>query len=329
MKDIVLEELRKNKSKYLSGEELSKELGVSRTSIWKYIKKLKEEGYTIDSSTNKGYILIETPDVLYPSEVKRLINTKIIGSEIVFLESIDSTNNYGKKISEKDFIEGTLIIAEEQTSGRGRLGREWVSPKGQGIWMSIMLKPNIKPEQASQITIIAAYAIAKSIKEICNVDALIKWPNDIIVNGKKVCGILTEMGAEIDIINYLIVGIGINANIDEKHLLESGLNTATSLKIEKGQVIDRKILISRIIMNFEKLYMDFIEKSSIINIISNYKKMNVTLGKEVRLIFKKEELHGVAIDINNLGQLIIELDNGETIELASGEVSVRGIYDYV
>ncbi len=329
MKDIVLEELRKNKNKYISGENLSIGLGVSRTSVWKHIKKLKDEGYKIESSTKKGYRLTETPDALYPSEIKRLINTKNIGKKLIFLDTIDSTNNYGKKISGKGFAEGTVIIAEEQTTGRGRLGREWLSPKGKGIYLSIMLKPDIRPEQASQITIISAYAVAKTIRELLQLDALIKWPNDIVINGRKVCGILTEMGAEIDIVNYLIVGIGVNANIEEKQLSDYDLNTATSLRIELGERIDRKALLSQILTNFEKLYLNFINKPDISGIIDKYKRISATIGKEVRLISNKNEIYGEAIDINALGQLVVKTDIGEIKEIISGEVSVRGVYGYI
>lgn len=328
MKSAVLDELKKNMGKYISGEELSKKIGVSRTSVWKYINKLKEEGYVIESSTNKGYVLIESPDALYPNEIKGLMNTKLIGKEIVFLDSIDSTNNYAKKMGEKEFQEGTLIIAEEQTAGRGRLGREWISPKGKGIWMTIMLKPDIKPEQAAQITLIASFAVVLGIRKICNIDAMIKWPNDVVVKGKKLCGILTEMGAEIDRINYLIVGIGINANTDEVDFANSGLGIATSIKIQKGEDIDRKLLISDIIKNFEKLYMDFIESGSIEYIIKDYKKVSATLGKDVRILAKGEEWHGIALDINSHGHLMVKMDDGKIKEISSGEVSVRGIYEY-
>ena len=329
MKNIVLEELRKNKDKYFSGEELSKKLNVSRTSVWKHINKLKKEGYIIESSTNKGYKLMETPDTLYPAEIGRLLDTKKIGREILFIESVDSTNNYGKKICEKDFTDGALVIAEEQTMGRGRLGREWASPKGDGIWVSILLKPDLKPSDASKITILTAYAVAKSIRELLGLDALIKWPNDIVIDGKKVCGILTEMGAEIDIINYLIVGIGINANIKEKYFIDNGLNTAASLRIIKGEPIDRKVLLSKLIKNFEKLYIDFIKTLSIVDLLKDYKKISATLGREVRVIYNKEELKGEAVDIDDSGQLIVKSESGEMIKLTSGEVSVRGIYGYV
>lgn len=329
MKEKILKELIENRNRYISGQELSKKFGVSRTAIWKYIKKLKEEGFVIESVTNKGYILISSPDALYPVEIKRNLKTEFIGKEIIYLDSVDSTNNYGKELASRGFNDGILIVAEEQTKGRGRLGREWISQKGKGIWMTLMLKPDIKPDKASQVTLIAALSVLKGIKNVADVDIMIKWPNDLVINGKKVCGILTELGAEIDIINYLCVGIGINVNSEEDDFNKIGLNTATSLKVTVGKTIDRKRLIVEILESFENLYKQFLQKGSIDYMLEEYKKHLVNLGKEVKIILKNDEVKGIAEDVNGKGHLMVRLDNGHLMEVSSGEVSVRGVYEYV
>jgi len=329
MKEKILKELIENKNRYISGQELSEKFGVSRTAIWKYIKKLKDEGFVIESVTNKGYILIDSPDTLYPVEIKRNLKTEFIGKEIIYLDSVDSTNNYGKNLASKGFDDGTVIVAEEQTKGRGRLGREWISQKGKGIWMTLMLKPDIKPDKASQVTLIAALSVLKGIKNVADVDIMIKWPNDLVINGKKICGILTELGAEIDIINFLCVGIGINVNGEEDDFNKIGLNTATSLKATIGETIDRKRLIVEILESFEKLYKIFLHNVSIDFMLDEYKKHLVNLGKEVRVIVKNGEIKGIAEDVNDKGYLMVRLNDGNLMEVSSGEVSVRGIYEYV
>jgi len=329
MKDDILRELINNKNRYLSGQDLSAKFGISRTAVWKHINKLKEEGYIIESVTNKGYVLIESPDKLQPVEIKELLNTKFVGKDIVYLNSVDSTNSYGKRLAESDFSDGTVIIAEEQTSGRGRLGRDWVSPMGKGIWMTIMLKPDIKPNLASQVTLIAAMAVLKGIKAIYDIDIMIKWPNDLVVNGKKVCGILAELGAEIERVNYLCVGIGINANLDENDFKNQSLDMATSLKIAAGMEVERKKLIACILDIFEEYYSMFLEKGNLEFMIEEYKKYLINMGKEVRLVTKNEEIHATAEDITNEGHLLVRLDDGTLKEISSGEVSVRGIYGYL
>ena len=214
VKNKVLEELKAGKGQPVSGEEMSKRLGISRTAVWKHIGKLRNEGYSIESQTNSGYKLTGSPDVMSLSELEPLLKTEFIGKNIIYLDSIDSTNIYAKKKAEDPFREGTVVIADEQTVGRGRLGRNWVSTKGKGIWMTIMLKPDIQPSDAPKLSIVAALAVANALRSCCRVNARIKWPNDIVTGGKKLSGILTEMSAEADEIKYVIIGIGINVNME-------------------------------------------------------------------------------------------------------------------
>lgn len=328
MKYRILEELKSRDKEYVSGEEISRRLGVSRTAVWKYINRLRQEGYNIESQTNSGYRLVQSPDTLSSFEIQPLLKTRFIGREILYFDSIDSTNTYAKKMGEENIKDGTVIIADEQTSGRGRLGRQWMSPKGKGIWMTIILKPHIAPSEASKITLAAAYALCTALDK-CGLDVRIKWPNDIVVNGKKLCGILTEMSADMDIIKYIAVGIGLNANLNAHDFDSAIAATATSIKIEAGESISRKIVVSHILNEFERVYDIFIKEGSIESFLEEYKLRSAVMGKEIRVIYRKEELRGKAVDVTEEGHLIIKLEDGSTREILSGEVSIRSINGYI
>jgi BirA family biotin operon repressor/biotin-[acetyl-CoA-carboxylase] ligase len=329
MKERILRELKNHAGEYISGEEISGILQVSRTAVWKYINQLKDMGYVIESQTKKGYRLMESPDSLMPQEIKESITTEVIGQNLTFLEQVDSTNLYAKKIAEGSFAEGTVIIADEQLQGKGRMGRSWTSPKGKGIWMTIMLKPKICPADAAKITLITACAVCQAIEDICGIYPKIKWPNDIVLNGKKLCGILTEMSAEMDEINYLIVGIGINVNLELEDFPEELKAIATSIKIEKGDSIKRKELAAAIINKFESYYKVFIKTGSIKDFINEYKKKSAILDKEVRVISSNQEVQGIVVDISEEGQLTLKLEDGSIKQLISGEVSVRALKGYI
>ncbi|MFZ5354807.1 MAG: biotin--[acetyl-CoA-carboxylase] ligase [Bacillota bacterium] len=328
MKEKILSLLKENTGTFVSGEELSNMFSVSRTAVWKAINQLKSMGYEIESQTKRGYRLIESPDYLSAAEIDPLLTTSVIGKHIMYFDSLDSTNNYAKKLAGEDFEEGTVVIAEMQTAGRGRLGRSWISPRGKGIWMTIMLKPDINPLYAQRVTLVAACAVNDAIKEISGIASGIKWPNDIVANGKKLCGILTEMGAEVDAINYLIVGIGINANLDDDDIPAELAGAATSIKIETGKSMVRKEVVAAILNRFEKYYTGFSRSGSLEDIVDIYKSNLLLLGKQVRAVYKHEEITGEAVDINDAGQLLLRLPDGTIREITSGEVSVRGIYGY-
>lgn len=329
MKNKILEELKRNNGQPVSGEEMSRKLGISRTAVWKHIGRLRSEGYNIGSQTNSGYKLVGSPDILTLKELEPFLNTDLIGRDIVYLDSIDSTNTYAKKTAEGPFKEGTVIIADEQSAGRGRLGRHWVSTRGKGIWMSIMLKPDILPKDAPKLTIVAAYAVANALRDCCNLETRIKWPNDIIAGNKKLCGILTEMSAEADEIKYVVVGIGINANLGVDDFGPEVSSIATSISIEKGRVVSRKALIASVLQEFERVYKDFERDGSIRFFLNEYKKESAVLGKEIRIISRKEEITGLAVDISEEGHLVVKLGDGSIREVMSGEVSVRGLYGYI
>ena len=329
MKNKILEELKANNGQAVSGEEISRRLGVSRTAVWKHISKLRNEGYRIESHTRSGYKLVGSADILTSSELEPFLRTEFVGRNIIYLDSIDSTNTYAKKKAEVFFREGTVVIADEQTGGRGRLGRHWVSTKGKGIWMTIMLRPDILPSDGPKLAIAAALAVANAIRNCCQLNAEIKWPNDIVAGGKKLCGILTEMSAEADEIKYIVIGIGINANMDNDDFGEEISSIATSVSIERGMPVSRKALAASVMFEFEQLYRVFIRSGSINDFLKDYKSKSAVLGKEIRLINKKEEITGIAVDISEEGHLVVRLADGSLREIMSGEVSVRGMYGYI
>ena len=329
MKNKILEELKANSGRAVSGEEMSRRLGISRTAVWKHIRKLRSEGYNIESQTNSGYKLIGSPDVLSLSELEPFLHTEVIGRNIIYLDSVDSTNTYAKKKAEDPFREGTVVIADGQTVGKGRLGRHWVSAKGKGIWMTIMLKPDILPYDAPKLAIVAALAVVNALRSYCQVEAKIKWPNDIVAGGKKLCGILTEMSAEADEIKYVIIGIGINVNMEIDDFGQELSGIATSIRIEKGGTVSRKALAASVLSEFEEIYKVFVRDGSIRSFLDEYKSKSAVLEKEVILISKKEEIAGLAVDISEEGHLVVKLADGSCREVMSGEVSVRGIYGYI
>lgn len=326
MKNNVLKILKMNKGEFISGEKISDELKISRAAVWKHINALKDMGYNIESVSKKGYKINSEPDILSYDEICEYLDTETIGRSYYYYDTIDSTNNECKRKARDNFQHGTVLVAEAQTMGKGRIGRRWSSPKGTGIWMSVLLKPNISPMEASKLTLLGAVAIYNAFEEM-NIKSQIKWPNDVVINGKKVCGILTEMNAEIDMINYVILGIGINVNTEI--FPEDIVDKATSIRNETGKIIDRKILIGKVMNNIEALYYKFLKDNDFKYILNQSRKASVVIGKEVKIITRVTEEIGRAIDIDDDGHLIVELQDGTKKNIMSGEVSVRGLYGYI
>ena len=327
MKGKILKLLKDSGDNFVSGQKISEDLGVSRAAIWKYINAIKEDGYEIEAISRKGYRIISSPDVLTFEEIKNFLNTEYIGRNIIYYDSIGSTNSKAKELAELGQEHGTVVISEEQTNGRGRLGRNWVSPKYKGIWMSIILRPNIITENISQITLLGAAAVQKAIMKM-GIKTSIKWPNDIVLNSRKVCGILTEMSGEVDHINYLVMGIGINVNFEEEDFPEELKDIATSLTLESGKYMDRKRLLSNVLNTFEVLYNDFVKNGDIEETIDICRKNSILIGKEIQLVNRGKVTTAKAIDISDQGELVIENCHGMVENIVSGEVSIRGIYGY-
>ena len=315
MKSKILEILEKN-GDYVSGEEISKEIGISRAAVWKHIKKLRELGYEIDSKTNEGYKLIKSPEKQIEFELERMLDTKIIGKKILFFEEVDSTNNKAKQIALEE-KEGAVVISEMQTSGRGRRGREWQSPKG-GIYISFILKPNFSPERAPQLTLVSSLALVETLNAMdSNLNAKIKWPNDVLISGKKISGILTELSADMEKINYIVVGVGVNINTDTNNLPE----TATSLKLEMKEEVSVKLFLKSFLEHYDSVYREYLD-GGINQIIERWKNNSDTLGKNVKIIGINETYEGLAKDIDENGALILKTKEKE-IKIYSGDVSLR------
>ena len=326
MKDKIIRYL-KEAGDYVSGQELCEKLGVSRTAVWKVIRQLEEDGYEIEAVRNRGYRLKESNTVYTESEIKSLLKTRWAGRTLVFLDEIDSTNNEAKRQAELGAPHGTLVIAELQNSGKGRRGRSWESPKGSGIWMSLLLRPEFEPRHASMLTLVAAMAVDEAIRTVTGIDTGIKWPNDIVTDGRKLCGILTEMSTDVDSIQHVVVGIGINANTAE--FPEEISATATSLKIACGSEVNRAALVAEVMLAWEHYYEIFLRTLDLSGMKDEYNKRLVNTGREVRVLAVKGEYTGISKGINDTGELLVELPDGEIREVMSGEVSVRGIYGYV
>lgn len=311
---------------YVSGQELCERFGVSRTAVWKAMNQLKKEGYEIESVQNKGYHLVKTPDILSKNELVSIRKTKWVGTEICYFDVTDSTNTQAKSMGEGDAPNGTLVVAGKQESGRGRRGRSFESPAGTGIFMTLLLRPEIEPQNASMLTLVSALAVAKGIEHMVDLPVQIKWPNDIVINGKKVCGILTEMSAQMDYVNYIVIGIGINVGNEE--FPEEIKDVATSIYLESGKHVNRAMLIEKIWEEFEDYYELYEKTQDLSSLVKEYDSYLVNRGQKVRVLDPKEPYEGKAMGITDRGELIV--DTWEARRLVSaGEVSVRGVYGYV
>ena len=322
MEDKILNQLNQAKD-YISGESLSSILNISRAAIWKHIKNLKSKGYIIDGVSNKGYKLISSPDLLNKSELLSLLKTSVIGRNILHFDDIDSTNIKAKELAQKNAENGSIIIAEKQTLGSGRFKRKWISPSG-GLWFSLILRPTIPPTEAPKITQIAAASIYKTLSDL-NIMSTIKWPNDILLNDKKLCGILAEMKCDMDSVHYLVLGIGMNINIDESDFDENIKSIATSLKIEFNKEFERGEILSKFLNHFEILYNKFLNNLDLSETISICRSHSNIFGKQAKLITYNTEEIVTCVSLSDAGDLIVKDSLGNEKAVLTGEISFNGM----
>lgn len=322
MRTKILELLRKEPESYLSGEEISRQLAVSRTAIWKHMQTLKQAGYEIEAHPRRGYRLKSLPDLLLPDEIRDTLNTKMIGrGEIYYFSDIASTNNEAKKQANLGCPEGSIVLSEAQSGGRGRLARSWFSPSGKGIWLSVVLRPLFNPYDAPKCTLLTAVAVTKAIRRVAQVECGIKWPNDILYHGKKIVGILTEMSAEIDAINYVVIGMGINVNIGEQDFPAELMDIATSLSIVTGHDISRLTLLNAVLAELEQAYENVIQRG-FSEMLDEWRGFSVTLGQNVNVAGSGREFSGMAVDIDHDGALLVQTE-GCLERVLAGDVSIR------
>lgn len=326
-KEEILQMLRETDT-YVSGQDICEKFGVSRTAVWKAMKQLEKDGYKIEAVNNKGYLLKENADIFSDIEISRYIESTTMGKNLFFHKETGSTNVDVKLLAEEGAQEGTLVVADRQTAGRGRRGRNWISPAGESIYMSLLLRPTCAPDKASGITLVMAMAVLAATRELTGDNYCgIKWPNDIVINKKKMCGILTEMSAEMDAIHYVVVGVGINAN--QTGFAEDISQTATSIFLETEEKVDRSKLVARVMYYFEKYYEVFEQTYDLSGLVDEYNKYLLNCNKEVRVLDPKGEYEGVALGINEEGELLVKKQDQSVVAVYAGEVSVRGIYGYV
>ena len=322
MRNKILQILRESRDNYISGEEMADRLGVSRTAVWKHIKEMRAQGYDIESHARKGYVLKEAPDALLTGEIAHDLQTSVIGQNIICHEEIDSTNNEAKRLAREGAAEGTVVVAECQTGGKGRLERQFFSPKGKGIWFSVILRPKFLPQEAPKCTLMAAVAVARAMAEF-GLEPGIKWPNDLLYENKKLVGILTEMSAEMDGINYIVIGTGINVNIDQSEFPEDIREVATSLCMMKGEPLPRVKFFQAVLRAMDDLYAQ-VQAQGFAPVLQEWRKYSITLGQEVKVIGVRdgEVYFGKAVDIDEDGALLVDTEEGRKKVLA-GDVSIR------
>lgn len=324
-KERILKLLTGKKGKFVSGENLSEKLGITRTAVWKHIQRLREEGYGIQSVSKRGYRLDTSPDLFDRSALISRLQTEVFGSDILFLKETDSTNNELKRLAAGGAPEGTVVIAERQLSGRGRRGRTWELDEGKGIAMSILLRPDIAPANIQAVTLAASSAVVRALEPYTKTKPEIKWPNDILLSGKKVCGILTEMTAEPDRILSIIVGIGLNVFQQEEDFPGNLKETATSIALNSSGPVSRSMLASGILEEFEDLYLDFIHRQSTAKFLDIWRSFSCTIGCDIIIIQGERTWHAKALDVLEDGCLLVESADGARQAIASGEISIRKV----
>jgi BirA family biotin operon repressor/biotin-[acetyl-CoA-carboxylase] ligase len=318
----ILGLLRERPEQIVSGEELRLLLGVSRTAVWKQIKLLRNAGYTIEALPSQGYRLLAVPeDRLIPSEILAGLTLVHLGGNVICYREIDSTNLTAFQLAEEGKPEGTVIIAESQRHGKGRLGREWQSPSGVNLYCSVILRPPITPVTAFQLTFLSAVAVARAVEKITPLSTVIKWPNDILINGKKIAGLLNEMSAETEKVNFLILGIGVNINMRADQFPLSLRHPATSLFLEGGRVVSRNDFLRSLLKELDELYDSYLS-SGYQSIRDEWEKRCNVIGRRVRVSFNEEELTGIVEGTDDFGALLVARPDGNTARILAGDVTL-------
>ena len=319
----ILNALRAVEGGAISGAELSQQLGVSRAAIWARIQDLRSLGYDIEASPHRGYRLITSPDLLHADDlISRLGKTKVIGRDIHVFQETTSTNDVIERFARDGLKEGVVAFAESQTKGRGRLGRKWVSPQRKGLWFSVLLRPNLQPQEATQITVASATALRRAIADHTGLTPQIKWPNDILVNGRKVAGILTELSADLDHVKYIILGIGVDVNLNANDFSAEFRKTATSLKMELGKPVFRAELAVVILRELDNDYTR-LTSGQFSELANEWEEHCATIGQEVVIRTGERQIRGRAEALGEDGALLLRTDHGRPERIIGGDLTLE------
>jgi len=317
----ILALFRQQQTGFVSGEELSRDLGISRTAVWKHIKALRELGYQIEAIPSQGYRLVATPDLLTAAELAAGLATIRIGRRFVCFRETASTNQVAFKLAEEGAEEGTVVVAEAQHSGKGRLGRHWQSPAGVNLYCSIIIRPPILPFNAPQLTFLTAVAVARAIEQSTTLKPRIKWPNDVLVNGRKVAGLLNEMSAETEGVNFVVLGIGVNINMRREQFPADLRHPATSFFLEGGKEVGRAMFVRALLTALDGLYDLYLNGGYAAIREEWLVRCNVT-GKKVSVSFHDRTMTGVVMGVDDIGALLLELPDGRIERVLAGDVTI-------
>ncbi len=319
-RETLLELLKSEKNCWISGEIMRQTLGISRNAVSKHIRALRDKGYEIESSTKKGYRLDTPQDLIIPEELLDGINTRVFGrQEILCFKETDSTNSQARTLADNGASEGTLVLAESQTLGRGRKGRTWFSPKGEGVFISMILRPLMSPMDSSRLTLLAAVALAEALIDSTGLEIRIKWPNDLLCNGRKVAGILTELSTDMDAVNHVIIGLGLNVNTPRRSFPVDLRKKASSLLVESGQPHSRCKITQLFLERFEGHY-DALVDHGFPPLLSRWKSLSDSIGKKFRVEMIDKTLTGTIQDVDSNGFLILEDEKGVRHSILSGDI---------
>ena len=321
-KDQLLIHLKEGKGTWVSGEFLGGKMAISRSAIWKHISALKDDGYVIESSRKKGYLLRRTTDSLNPNEIQYGLNTEIFGKrDIFYFRDTDSTNVRAEDSANEGAPEGAIVVAETQSLGRGRRGRSWFSPPGDGIYVSIILRPRLSPNEAPKLTLMASVAAAETLLSLTPTSVNIKWPNDILIGGRKVAGILTEISADMDRIHYVIVGLGVNVNIPAESFPPEIRDSATSIFMETGRGYSRIRILQSYLESFEAHYETF-NTEGFEPVMNRWRQLTDVMGKRITVDLINRTYTGVVLDVDDDGFLILQDNKGALMKIVSGDVTL-------
>ncbi|HSH24173.1 MAG TPA: biotin--[acetyl-CoA-carboxylase] ligase [Massilibacterium sp.] len=319
IREQLLNLLYEHEGEFISGQKMSEMLHCSRTAIWKHIEELRKEGFELEAVQKKGYRIVSKPDQLTEHEIKFNLKTKRFGQTVHSFDSITSTQEVAKQLAFEGAKEGTIVVAEEQTKGRGRMNRPWDSKKTGGIYFSLILKPKIAIQEAPQLTLLSAVGIVRGIKRVTGLNCQIKWPNDVLINGKKLVGILTELQAEADQIHSVIIGIGINVN--QKSFPKELENIATSLYQQMNKKVERTALLQAILLELEELYEDYLEHGfAVVKML--WETYAVSIGKKIKAHTLHGTIEGIAKGITDAGVLLLEDESGKVHQIYSADIEI-------